>query len=160
MTVPASVVRRFTVEEANRTLPLVRMVVGDIVELYADLQRRRERLGALRARQGGKARAAHDLYEQEVKQMELELEADAERYQGYLDELTQIGVELKDPALGLVDFRGTLEGRDVYLCWMLGEEFVSHWHPLDASSGDRRSLLEGVASGSEFEPPELDGPSN
>lgn len=160
MTVPASVVRRFSVEEANRTLPLVRMVVGDIVELYTDLQRRRERLGALRSRQGGKARAAHDLYEQEVMQMELELEVDAERYQGYLDELTQIGVELKDPALGLVDFRGTLEGRDVYLCWKLGEEFVSHWHPLDAGSGDRRSLLEGVASGGKFETPELGDESN
>ena len=36
--------KRFSVDEANRTLPLVKLIVRDIAELQADLRSRRERL--------------------------------------------------------------------------------------------------------------------
>ena len=140
MTIPAPAVRHFTVDEANRTLPLVRMIVGDIVELFADLQRRRERLVALRSRQGGRARGVDDPYEAEVIQMESELEADVERLQEFADELKKLGVELKDPASGLVDFPTEISGREVYLCWRLGEPVVGYWHELDAGIAGRQAL--------------------
>lgn len=146
MTLPAPSIRHFTVEEANRTLPLVRRIVQDIVELYNDLHRRRERLVALRGRQGRQTRGPDDPYEAEVIQMEAELETDVERLQSYVDELQQIGVELKDPFVGLVDFRTVLEGREAYLCWRLGEDEIAHWHPLDTGFEGRQSLLAGAAA--------------
>lgn len=140
MTIPAPVARQFTVEDANRALPLVRMIVQDIVELFADLKRRRERLVALRSRQGGKARGANDPYEAEVIQMESELEADVERLAAFCDELRKIGVELKDPEAGLVDFPAQLQGRDVCLCWRLGEPAVNYWHSADSGFGGRHLI--------------------
>jgi hypothetical protein len=142
MTIPAPVARLFTVEDANRTLPLLRMIVQDVVELYADLQRRRERLVALRNRQGGKSRGASDPYEAEVIQMESELESDVERLEVFLDELRKIGAEVTDPAQGLVDFPAVLNGREVCLCWRLGEPAVEHWHEVDAGFAGRQRLPE------------------
>ncbi|MFV0446425.1 MAG: DUF2203 domain-containing protein [Planctomycetaceae bacterium] len=140
MTIPEPPVRRFTVEEANRTLPLVRMIVQDIVELYTDLERRRDRLVALRARSTGRARGLDDPYEAEVIQMEVELESDVERLQGFVDELRDIGAEMKDPAIGLVDFPAVLNGQDVFLCWRQGESSVAFWHDLESGVGGRRAL--------------------
>ena len=145
MTIPAPPVRHFTVEDANRTLPLVRMIVQDIVELYNDLDRRRDRLVALRSRTGSKTRRADDPYESEIIQMELELESDVERLSGFIDELRKLGVELKDPAIGLVDFPAVIGGRDVYLCWRLGETSVGFWHDLEAGIAGRRALHAAAA---------------
>ncbi len=144
MTIPAPVARLFTVEDANRTLPLVRMIVQDVVELYADLKRRRERLVSLRSRQGGKSRGASDPYEAEVIQMETELEADVERLEGFLEELRKIGAELQDPEAGLVGFPARRDGREVYLCWRLGEPAVDYWHDVDAGFAGRQRLSADV----------------
>ena len=40
------------------------------------------------------------------------------------DELRQLGVELKDYFTGLIDFPCWMDGREVYLCWRLGEPEV------------------------------------
>jgi hypothetical protein len=139
MTIPAPPVRQFTVDDANRTLPLVRMIVQDIVELYNDLDRRRDRLVALRSRTGSKRRP-DDPYEAEIIQMEVELESDVERLTGFIEELRKIGAELKDPATGLVDFPAVVNGREVYLCWRLGEPKVGFWHDLEAGIAGRQAL--------------------
>ena len=51
-----------------------------------------------------------------------------------------VGVELKDPFSGLVDFPAWRHGHEVYLCWRLGEPDVAHWHELDAGFAGRRPL--------------------
>ena len=140
MTIPAPATRHFTIDEANRTLPLVRMIVQDIVELFNDLDRRRDRLVALRSRRGDDSRDSTDPYEAEVLQMESELESDVDRLQGFVEELKEIGAELKDPAVGLIDFPALIDGREVYLCWRLGEPEVGYWHELDAGFSGRQAL--------------------
>jgi hypothetical protein len=63
-----------------------------------------------------------------------------------VDELTSIGVELKDYQMGLVDFIGRHQGRDVYLCWKLGESKIGFWHELHTGFTGRQpvaSLREG-----------------
>lgn len=138
MTIPAPVARRFTVEEADRTLPLVRMIVRDIVDLYADVQRRRERLEALLDRRGPARERGP--YAEEVQEMENELDADLARLQEFVDELTRIGAELKDPAVGLVDFPAVVGGRDACLCWKLGEDSVAYWHDPESGFAGRQPL--------------------
>jgi hypothetical protein len=137
----ASAVRHFTLEEANRTLPLVKMIVRDIVELFPDVQRRRERLDDLLAKARRKPRPG-DMHAEELQQMERELEADETRLRGYLQELSDIGAELKDPFVGLIDFPCFVQGRDVSLCWKLGEDDVGHWHEADEGFGGRRPVTE------------------
>ena len=52
-----------------------------------------------------------------------------------LETLSESGIVLRDIDRGLVDFPAIVEGREVYLCWELGEDEVSFWH--DISSGYR-----------------------
>lgn len=56
------------------------------------------------------------------------------------DELTRLGVLLRDPMRGLIDLHHRRDGRIVYLCYQLGEEKFSFWHELDAGFGGRQPL--------------------
>ena len=47
---------------------------------------------------------------------------------------------VRDIDSGLVDFPAVIDGREVYLCWRLGEESVDHWHDLDSGFGGRTPL--------------------
>lgn len=133
--------RYFTVEEANQTLPLVKAVVGDIVRQYQEIQQRKERLSRIRPPQKKPRATGGTLYDEEVRQIEEELEKEVARLQEYVLELHALGVELKDFNKGLVDFPAKQDGREIYLCWFLGEHEVSHWHELDAGFAGRQSLL-------------------
>jgi len=48
-----------------------------------------------------------------VEQVRQELERDVERLQGFIDELQELGVEFKDPVMGLVDFPAKRDGKEV-----------------------------------------------
>ena len=58
----------------------------------------------------------------------------------YVDELTEVGCDLKDYRLGLVDFIGRHEGHDVCLCWKLGEDTISYWHEMNAGYTGRQPV--------------------
>jgi hypothetical protein len=57
-----------------------------------------------------------------------------------INELNGFGCELKDPTIGLIDFLSLRSGREVYLCWHLGEERINFWHYLDAGFAGRQPL--------------------
>jgi hypothetical protein len=135
---PLSGKRYFTAREANATLPYVRAIVRDVTALAADLRDRHERLARLRPDGRGVPSQAH---QEEALQAEEELERAQERMREYEAELRQLGVELKDPFAGLIDFPSLREGRPVYLCWRLGEPEVAHWHELEAGFAGRQKLL-------------------
>lgn len=46
----------------------------------------------------------------------------------YMELLENMGCVVKDLDLGLVDFLSYHDGREVFLCWKLGEKTISHWH--------------------------------
>jgi hypothetical protein len=128
----------FTVAEANATLPLVRAIVRDISELARDLDERQKRVERCQPGAGGTVTAAHA---EEVQKMIAEIERGHEKMGEYVEELTGLGVELKDFQTGLVDFRCRVGNRDVYLCWRLGEPEVRFWHELDAGFAGRQELI-------------------
>jgi hypothetical protein len=127
----------FTPDLANRTLPLVRAIVQDVVRLAGDLRDRHERLSRLKP--AGRA-ALGEAHQEELRQVVEEFERDQERMREYERELKQLGAELKDYDTGLVDFPCWMNGREVCLCWRLGEPAVGHWHELDAGFAGRRKL--------------------
>ena len=132
----------FSVASANQTLPLVRAIVSDIVELYPEVRDREERLTRI-TRGRSKDSRPDDLYSEEVEQVRQDLERDVERLQGFIDELLELGVEFKDPVLGLVDFPAQRNGKEVCLCWKLGESCVDFWHTVEAGFQGREKLSDG-----------------
>ena len=135
----------YTVEEANQSLPLVRAIVSDIVTLYRDVHERRERLARIRQIPGAENRDEENVYRDEVDEIEKEQEKDILRLESYVEELSELGVVLKDPLAGLIDFWTVIDGREAYLCWKLGEEEIGYWHELDDGFQGRQSLLERAA---------------
>ena len=57
-----------------------------------------------------------------------------------LEELDRLDVVVRDADRGLVDFPALREGEEVYLCWLVGELEVTHWHALEAGFQGRRPL--------------------
>jgi hypothetical protein len=134
---PVEVKRRyFSVEEANKTLPLVKVIVTDIVHQFRVVNDLKQRLSAVL---NERRRPASDPYSEELAQTQAELETEEEKLAAFIDELTKLGVELKGPD-GLCDFYSIMDGREVYLCWRLGEPLVMHWHELDAGVAGRKPL--------------------
>ena len=137
--------RRFTLSDANRSLPLVKRIVGDIVKTHAQamkLQHELERqvTAAAASKQTGQAGALALQQSPPNVTMQEQLDACMSKLEDFVDELSEIGCELKDYQMGLIDFVGRHEGRDVYLCWKLGEESITHWHELDSGFAGRQPV--------------------
>ena len=65
----------------------------------------------------------------------------AREIEALLREITELGVEVKDPDRGLIDFRTKLRGREVYLCWQIGEgDHIAFWHDLDTGFAGRKTI--------------------
>jgi hypothetical protein len=128
-------VKLFTVEKANRALPLVRRVMDDLL-------REHPRWRDLVARYEVAAANARADWGESAEQAALRRQIDevAVRINGFLDELSQIGCQLKGFEPGLVDFFGRYQGRIVCLCWKHGEASVSHWHEVDAGFAGRQEI--------------------
>jgi hypothetical protein len=130
--------RHFTVEEANRTLPLVSRIVRDILEHYAAWQRAVEAFEVANADRRSAANSA------ETEPLQRAAQALAQEIQGFLRELADIGVEFKGFEQGLVDFPGVVEGRAINWCWRYGEASVQYWHEVDAGF-EARQPIEAIA---------------
>jgi len=123
----AHVVRRnFTPLQANRTLPLVRRIVADILERGQELRSlaKQQHVPEVQSRIG--------TLEAQIRDLIVELES--------------IGCEYKDFAFdkGLVDFPGQIEGRDVLLCWKSDEPRVEWFHAYDAGFAGRARIPENL----------------
>jgi hypothetical protein len=130
--------RTYTVDEANAALPDVRSVVGQIVELthlIPELQDQ-ARIHAYRSSRANGGEGVHE---------ELELARSALRdaelsLQRALADLEGLGVQLKDPQQGLIDFLSYRDGELVELCWHVGEKAVEHWHRIGEGFAGRKPL--------------------
>jgi hypothetical protein len=126
--------RTFTVEQANRMLPLVRRIVGDIVEGHRTWAR------AVRAYEAAATWSRPDAPADTLAALEAEVRRIASEIDGFLGELRELGVDFKGFDLGLVDFPGEIDGRPVCLCWKLGEAEVLYWHETSDGYAGRQPL--------------------
>jgi hypothetical protein len=54
--------------------------------------------------------------------------------------LNGMGIQLKGPLEGLIDFPSYRGGELVELCWKLGEESVEYWHRIGEGYAGRKKL--------------------
>lgn len=133
--------RTFTVEQANRMLPLVRRIVRDIVDAHQTWSR------AVQSYETAATWTRADSPSSQLATLEADVRRLAAEIEGYLVELRELGVDFKGFEQGLVDFPGEREGRVVCLCWKLDEDEVKFWHEVSDGYagrqpiGDQRSAI-------------------
>lgn len=130
--------RLFTLEEANSLLPFISTQMLVLQQKKQQLDDARRELAALveRAKGNGKSSEGH------VAELQDTIETLVDELTAGVNEVQGHGCEVKDLDIGLLDFRSLRDGREIYLCWKLGEETIDYWHELDAGYAGRRPLLE------------------
>ena len=121
--------RHFTREEANALLPQLTALLTQLREARDELtdEQAHEALAeAAPANGGGEEGRQVGIAFLEVRRL--------------LETVEQAGIVLRDIDSGLVDFPALMDGREVYLCWELGEDEVGFWHELEGGYGGREPL--------------------
>jgi hypothetical protein len=124
----------FTVEQANRTLPLVRRIVEDVVRTHRLWEESMVELDL--------SATGHQAEPPAVRtpQLERRIQALATELDAFQRELDILGIQLKDRRIGLIDFPSDMDGRTVLLCWRLGEPSVQYWHDEETGFAGRQPL--------------------
>ncbi len=123
----------WTVERANKALPLVRRIAADLVRAYSQWRELVERFEVVSTSNTTASGEEADRLQREVQRVAAEIE-------DFVEELHDLGVECKSFETGLLDFPAERDGRPVYLCWQHGESRVAHWHEIDAGFAGRQPL--------------------
>jgi hypothetical protein len=130
--------RYFTLAQAEQVLPQVQRLLRDAVshkaamqEAEAELQRTTERIhmsggvlvdvAAVLATRSRRDQCAGSL-------------RDA------LQQIQETGALVKDLDIGLIDFMTRYRGREVCLCWKLGEDSIAFWHGADEGFRGRKPI--------------------
>lgn len=108
--------KSFTVDEANAMLPLVRSIVSDVREVFQRVTMRRTDLHRLLRTAGTRSPSA-GCYEDEMAESRADLQEEFELVWKYREELESLGVILRQPEDGYVEFPFEMDGRACFLCW-------------------------------------------
>ena len=69
-----------------------------------------------------------------------------QRVKDAMDEISAIGVQVKDLDIGLLDFPCKVDGQVVLLCWKLGEKSITHWHGVSEGFAGRKPVTSRIAN--------------
>lgn len=129
--------RYFTPSEANELLVEVRPLVESLVEHRQGMRLAAERRARLTARIAGNG---GDLDPQEPGELDEQFQRESQAVTQAAERLERLGVLVKDLDTGLVDFPALHKGKEVLLCWQVGEDEVAHWHGVDEGFAGRKPL--------------------
>ena len=152
--------RFFDLDEANATLPEVRTILEGLRDERAELIRLRDQVveqqdpeeapteAPTEAKVPGKGRPANST-KAEGRTSDAELRVLRLRMQGVIDQMQagvaridELGITLREIETGLIDFPALASGRQIWLCWRLGEDDVAWWHELAEGFGNRHALAD------------------
>ena len=127
----------FTVEEANALIP-------ELTEIMTELRAIRPRL-AVNQRQAREVtrkarRNGHDLPVVDLTALQAETQQLAARMNELIERVQALGAQVKDLEMGLIDFPSRRGGREILLCWRLGEDAIRFYHDLESGYAGRQPL--------------------
>jgi hypothetical protein len=132
-------VRLYTVEEAREALPVVRPLLQDLVEATAEVHRLQAVVTATRRASLADGNLVADAMD-ETPEEDSPLMVAQVAARRCMSELAEMGIEVKDPARGLIDFYHRRDGDVVFLCYLLGEPDILYWHTLQGGFAGRQPL--------------------
>jgi hypothetical protein len=127
----------FTVEQAEELLPRLRDELLEMQHCKRSIDELRGDLGGAVTKSAGNG---HVKDEAALAEKRRRAEAFVERLNAALGRINELGVEVKDVEMGLLDFPHLREGRTVYLCWKLGEDHIAWWHEIHTGFASREPL--------------------
>jgi hypothetical protein len=130
--------RHFRLEEAERLLPDVERALRDAIFQRKEYQAAEGELNRAmqRIRMAGGSRVSPGPF------LELRVRKDAatSALSAAVDRVNDLGAQIKDLDIGLIDFPALYRGREVLLCWKLGEERIAYWHGTDEGFRGRKLI--------------------
>lgn len=130
----------FDLDSARRVLPEVRRWMQQAIEARRRLFQLRRAIADFASRAGAFGGARLDPEQSEDWRRGLSA-ADALLRQA-MAALDALGAQVKDLDLGLVDFPTLYRGREVLLCWKLGEPDIAWWHGTEEGYAGRKRIDE------------------
>ncbi|MGH9626755.1 MAG: DUF2203 domain-containing protein [Bryobacteraceae bacterium] len=130
--------RFFTLEQAEQLLPEVDKALRELLDAKADYEEVQNNLRDL-SRQitmmGGT-----QVNPQNVAGMNQRKEKSAQQLKDVFEKIQEIGCQIKDVEIGLVDFPTLYHGDEVCLCWKLGETGIRYWHGMTEGFRGRKAI--------------------
>jgi hypothetical protein len=143
--------RYFRIEQAERLLPEVRVAIEKAIEARKhyesseqQLQRALQRIAML----GGSIADRDSIAAERTRRDE-----SGKALNEAIEQIHSFGCLVKDLDMGLIDFPTRLHGREVLLCWKLGEEGIGWWHGTDEGFRGRKPIDEDFLSNHEGDRP-------
>jgi hypothetical protein len=142
----------FDLDAANETIPELRTILETLRDERSQLIALRDefaRRTALETTPGDAATVTRPVDDAAVRRDQAERRRLRLRMQGVIDQMQagvaridELGITLREIETGLVDFPALVSGRQVWLCWRLGEGDIEWWHELSEGFGGRQPLIE------------------
>ncbi|MFW6174438.1 MAG: DUF2203 domain-containing protein [Chloroflexota bacterium] len=127
----------YTAEEANQALPWLTDRLRRISETKEKLAAAEEKMADLY--RASRSNGHHNMGPA-IEEARIQSEGVRAELQRFIDQIRERGIHVRDVDAGVVDFKGIREGREVWLCWQLGEPEVAHWHEINAGFAHRQPL--------------------
>ena len=129
--------RIFTLQEASNLIPWVDMRLSELADLESNLIDARHNYTELLNRRNNNG---HSSSENDIETARKNMERFIQDFQKILDLISNEGILVRHVQSGLIDFPALREGREVYLCWIRGEDQIEFWHETNVGYSDRQSL--------------------
>jgi hypothetical protein len=130
----------FTVDEANDLIPVLEGRLKECDRILLDIRAVAELTEDLEWYWGESIRDDANPDRQEYLKLEKEKSSRIDRWNEAIREIGKLGVEIKNPDMGLIDFYSVRDNQVVFLCWQRGEPEVRYWHTLEGGYNGRRPL--------------------
>ena len=128
----------FTVRQAESLLPEVEKALRDALFQKAEYEAAedalRAKLSKIRLAGGSRVSPGPLLVDRERR------DANGALLKKSFEHLEELGVQVKDLDIGLIDFLTHYHGREVCLCWKLGETGITHWHDMEDGFRGRKPI--------------------
>jgi hypothetical protein len=130
--------RYFTVDQAEKVLPEVERALRDAIFQKAEYQAAEGELNRTtqRIRMAGGSRVSPGPF----LALRARKDAASAALTAAVERVNELGAQIKDLDIGLIDFPTRYHGREVLLCWKLGEERIAFWHGVDEGFRGRKRI--------------------